>query len=128
MVAESSREVADSSLSVTRYIGNLSDVIEHMPASEEKDCNQTEGCPKVPVLQDGNNIRSGDREERDGTEDSRGDGNNLDIVDRSVDGRLGYTVGKLTGDPSMNLFGGLRTDLILAHSSLLRFPSSLTRS
>jgi len=45
LVAESSSKVVDTTLSVSRYVGNFTDMIEHMPTSEEEYGDQTKGSP-----------------------------------------------------------------------------------
>ena len=66
-----------------------------MAASEEQHGNETERSPKVTVLQDGCDIRPGDGNESDETENGGGNGNGLDPVNGAGDRRLWSVGGEL---------------------------------
>jgi len=71
-------------------------MIEHVSTGEQKNSNKADGSPEVPVLQDGCDIRSGDRNERDEAENTGSDGNRLHPIKGSVDCRLRNISGELS--------------------------------
>lgn len=63
-------------------------MVEHVSASEEKNSNQADGSPQVPVLEEGCKIWCGNGEERDEAEDSGCDGHNFHIIEWPRDWRF----------------------------------------
>ena len=64
-------------------------------------------------MENGHDVGGGDSDERNETENSSGDRNNLDPVDRAGDGWSGCVGGKLARDPGLNLLSRLRAGLPL---------------
>lgn len=63
LVRESSGKVYDIAIPITGYVRNLSDMVEHVAARKEQDDEETDGCPKVSVLNHREDIGSCDAEE-----------------------------------------------------------------
>lgn len=72
LVLETTRKVADAAIAVTSYVRDLPNVIKHLTAGEQKNGDQADGGPEVPVLNDGQHVGREHREESDGTHE---DGN-----------------------------------------------------
>ena len=87
LVLEATSEVADTTLAVGLNIGDLADVVEHVATGEEEDGDQADGCPEVAALEDGEDIGSSDGESGDRAEDGYGGSDDLDVVDRTGEGR-----------------------------------------
>jgi hypothetical protein len=104
LVLEATSEVADTALAVGLHVGDLADVVEHVSAREEQNGDQADGSPEVAVLDDGQEVRCGDGEEGEDTDDSGCYGNDLHVVDRALDGWVGR-VGKMAAEPSVDGFG-----------------------
>ena len=81
-------------------------MIEHVTTGKQKDSDKTEGSPEVSVLQDRDNVGSRDRNKCDDTENSGGDGNDFDPVDRSDNCGFRDIGRELSCQPGMHLFGG----------------------
>jgi len=79
-------------------------VVEHVSAREEQNGNQADGGPEVTVLNDRQKVRRGDREESDDTDDSGCDGDDLHVVDRANNGRVGR-FGEMAAEPCVDGFG-----------------------
>ena len=109
LVLEAASEVSEAALAVVASVGHLADVVEHVSAGEEQDENQADGSPQVAVLNDGKNVWRSDSEEGEDTDDSGCDGDDLEIVDRTLD-RWVRGVGKVTAQPSVNRLGLVGTD------------------
>jgi hypothetical protein len=56
LVLETTSKITYSTLAVTRNIRDLADMIEHVPAREEKNRNQADCGPKVAILYHRNDI------------------------------------------------------------------------
>ncbi len=102
MVGETPSKVRDTAFSITSDVGHFSNVVEHLAACEEKDDDQTDGSPKIPVLDDGRNIWMGDTDEGGDTEGDSSAGDKSKIVDRSGNGRF-ETLRKVARDPAVDL-------------------------
>lgn len=63
LVRESCGKVYDIAIPITGHVRNLSDMVEHVAASKEQDDEETDGCPKVSVLNHREDIGSCDAEE-----------------------------------------------------------------
>ena len=86
-------------------------MVEHVSAGEEQDKNQADGGPQVAVLDDGKDVGRSDSEEGNDTNDSSCDGDNLDIVDRTLD-RWVRGVGKVTAKPRVDRLSLVGADAI----------------
>lgn len=95
LILEASCKIADTALAIIGHVWNLSDMIEHVAACEEKDGNQADGSPEVAILNDWQNIWCGDGKEGDDTEHGGGCHGDLDVLDRSDERWMG-TVGELS--------------------------------
>ena len=84
-------------------------MVEHVSTGEQENRDKADRSPEVAVLEDRHNVRRGNGDERDYTEDSSSDRNRLDVVERSGNAGLRNIGGKLAGDPSLDLFRGLRS-------------------
>jgi hypothetical protein len=111
LVLETAGEVGETTLAVVASVGHLADVVEHVAAGEEQDKDQADGGPQVAVLDDWKDVGRGDGEECEGTDDSSRDGDDLDIVDRTLDRRV-RGVGKVTAQPRVNRLSLVGTDAI----------------
>lgn len=111
LVLETTSEVANSALAIGCNVGNLADVVEHVAAGEEQDSDQADGGPEVAVLDDREEVRRGDGQEGEDTDNGCCDGDNLDIVDRANDGRV-RTLREMAAEPCVNGFGLVGTDAI----------------
>jgi len=69
-------------------------VIEHVPAGEQQNSDQTDRGPEVAVLDDRQKIRPRHAQERDPAEHSSGSDCILDIVDRTNEWWM-WGVGKM---------------------------------
>jgi hypothetical protein len=88
-------------------------VVEHVSAGEEQDGDQADGSPEVTVLDDRKQVGCGDGQECEDTDDSSRDGDDLHIVDRTLD-RWVRRVGKMTAKPCVD-----RLSLVGADESLV---------
>lgn len=111
LVLETAGEIGETALAIVTGIWNLADVVEHVSAGEEQDENQADGGPEVAVLDDGKDVGRGDGEECEDTDDGSCDGNDLDIVDGTLD-RWVRGVGKVTAQPRVNRLSLVGTDAI----------------
>jgi hypothetical protein len=109
LVLETAGEVGETALAVSASVGHFADVVEHVPACEEKDGDQADGSPKVAVLDDGKKVGRGDCQEGEDTDDGSRDGDDLHIVDRTLDRRV-RGVGKVTAQPRVDRLSLVRTD------------------
>lgn len=103
---ETSSKVADATLSITRHVWNLSDMVEHMSTCKEENSDQADGSPKIPVLDDRGEVWCGNGEEGDETENSGCNSHSLDIVEWSRHRGL-LALRKVSSDPSVDRVGGL---------------------
>jgi hypothetical protein len=85
LVAEATRKVCHATLAVTGHIRSLPDMVEHMSTSEKQHGDQAECRPKVAVLQDRDNVGRSDGNERDGSENGGGYGDDLYPINRAGD-------------------------------------------
>jgi hypothetical protein len=76
-------------------------VVEHVSASEEQDSDQTDSGPEVAVLDDWENVGRGDGQESENTDDSSRDGDDLHVVDRTLDWWV-RRVRKMAAEPCVN--------------------------
>ena len=111
LVLETAGEVGETTLAIVASVGHLADVVEHVSTGEEQDKDQADGGPQVAVLDDWKDVGRGDGEECEGTDDSSRDGDDLDIVDRTLD-RWVRGVGKVTAQPRVNRLSLVGTDAI----------------
>lgn len=109
LVLETAGEVGETTLAIVTSVGHLADVVEHVSAGEEQDKNQADGGPQVAVLDDGKDVGRSDSEEGNDTNDSSCDGDNLDIVDRTLD-RWVRGVGKMAAKPRVHRLGLVGAD------------------
>lgn len=128
LVAKAPGKIVDSALAIARYVGRLPDVVEHVPASEEQDGDETDGSPEIAVLQDGKYVRRGDGEESDGAKNSGGDGDELDVVDGAGDGGFGDVGWELARYPCVEVLCCLRAVRVLVDMSVTRGLSCLPSS
>lgn len=120
LVLETASKVADATLAITSNVGDLSDVVEHVAAGEEKHHDQAEGSPQIAVLDDGQNVGGGDGDEGDEAEDSSGHGDNLDVVD-GADNRRVRALGEVARDPGVDAVGGLAARQVISRvASVIR--------
>lgn len=77
LVAESTSKVVDAALAVTLNVGCLTDVVEHVARGKEEDSNQREGSPEVAVLEERQNVGSGDGNSGDTSKYGGGDRDDL---------------------------------------------------
>lgn len=89
LIGEAPSKVADTALAISGNVGDLADVIEHVPAGEEQDRNQAHGRPHVSVLYNGPNEGPGHCEECDDAEDDGCQYSDANIIDRASNGRSG---------------------------------------
>ena len=104
LVLEATSEVADTTLAVGLNIGDLADVIEHVSAGEEQNGDQADGGPEVAVLNDRQKVRCGDCKEGEDTDDSGRYGDDLHVVDWTLDGWV-RRVGEMAAEPCVDGFG-----------------------
>lgn len=108
LVLETSGKVVNVTLSISRDVRNLADLVEHVATSAGKDHDDGDGGPDVSVLDNGNDVwpeletNAADTEQRDCG------GDDQEVVDRALDGRL-RSVGHVTGDPAVDLLRNLRS-------------------
>jgi hypothetical protein len=117
LVLEATSEVADTALAVGLNIGNLADVVEHVSAREEQNGDQADGSPEVAVLNDWQEVRCGDGKEGEDTDDSGCYGDDLHVVDRTLDGWVGR-VGEMAAEPCVDGFGLVGAGRVLLGLSL----------
>ena len=86
-------------------------MVEHVSTGEEQDKNQADGSPQVAVLDDGKDVGRSDGEECEDTDNGSRDGNDLHIVDRTLDRRV-RGVGKVTAQPRVDGLSLVGTDAI----------------
>lgn len=111
LVLEATGEVADTTLAVGSNIRDLANVVEHVTAGEEQDHDQADSSPEVAVLDNGKDVGRGNSQECEDTDNRGGDGDDLNIVDRTLDRRV-RRVGKMAAQPCVNGFGLVGTDTI----------------
>lgn len=111
LVLETAGKVGETTLAIVTSVGHLANVVEHVSAGEEQDENQADGGPQVAVLDDGKNVGRSDCEEGDDTNDSSGNSDDLDIVDRALD-RWVRGIGKVTAKPRVDRLGLVGADAI----------------
>ena len=111
LVLEATGEVADTTLAISSNVRNLANVIEHVTAGEEQDHDQADGSPEVAVLDNGENVGRGNSQECEDTDNGGCDGDDLNIVDGTLDRRV-RRVGKMAAQPCVNGLGLVGTDTI----------------
>ena len=80
LVGKSSSKIRNATFSISRHVRHLSDMIEHVSASKQKDSDQADSRPQIAILNDRHNVGVGDTEERNDAEEYCGDGHNAYIV------------------------------------------------
>lgn len=83
LVREARCKILNAPMSVAGHIWNFSNVIEHLPTREQKDGDETDASPKVSILYDRKNVRSGDSHEGDEPKENSYGRDNANVVDRS---------------------------------------------
>ncbi len=63
LIREAASKVIDTTFAVTRNVGHLSDVIEHVSARKQENGDETYRGPQVPVLDHGKDVARGDTKE-----------------------------------------------------------------
>lgn len=111
LVLETAGEVGETALAIVTSVGHLADVVEHVSAGEEQDKDQADSGPQVAVLDDGKDVGRSDGKECDDTDDGSCNGDNLDIIDRTLD-RWMRGVGKVTAQPRVDRLSLVGTDAI----------------
>lgn len=96
LVLESASKIAHSALVIRHDVRYFADMIEHVPACEQQDCNEADCGPTVAVLDHRQDIRRRDREKRDQSQDGGDDEGDLEVVDWT-DERWMWNVGELAG-------------------------------
>ena len=86
-------------------------MVEHVSTCEEQDSDQADGSPEVAVLDNGKKVGRSDCQEGEDTDDGSRDGDNLHIVDRTLDRGM-RRVGKVTAQPCVNRLSLVGTDAI----------------
>ena len=112
LVLETTGKVRNPALSVACNVGDLADVVEHVATGEEQDSNQTDGSPEIAALEDGKDIGSSNGESGDRSEDGYGGGDDLDVVDRTGEGRSRAC--DMASEPGVNGLGSNDTGVLLA--------------
>jgi hypothetical protein len=88
LVLETAGEVGETTLAIVTSVGHLADVVEHVSTGEKQDGDQADGSPEVAVLDDGKEVGRGDGEESEDTDDGSRDGDDLHIVDWTLNRRV----------------------------------------
>lgn len=60
LVLEAPGKVSDAALAVTGNVGDFSDVVEHVAGCEEENHDDADGGPEVAVLEEGEDVGTGD--------------------------------------------------------------------
>ena len=100
-------------LTVPTHIRDSSNVVEHVPGGEEKDGDQADSGPEVPVLDHGKDIRSRHGDQGDKPYHGGADDGDLHVVDRAYEGGM-WDGRELAGDPGVDGFRcvGARDDML----------------
>lgn len=100
-------------LPITTDIRYSPDVVEHVPGGEEKDGDQADSGPEVPVLDHGKDIRSRHGDQGDKPYHGGADDGNLHVVDGAYEGGM-WDGRELAGDPGVDGFRcvGARDDML----------------
>lgn len=88
-------------------------MIEHVTTSKQEDGDEADGRPDVAALDDGHGVGPGHKAGGYGTGDGNSSNDPFQPVDRSLDGRV-WAVGKVAGEPLVNLLSRLRSVVLLA--------------
>lgn len=107
LVLETTGEVGDPTATIGRDIWYLPDMVEHVPADEEQDRDQTDSSPDVSVLNNRQHIRPGDIGQREETRHYDEGDDPLEPVDRTLN-RWVWATRHVAGEPLVNLLGSLR--------------------
>ena len=118
LALEASGEVADSAPTISSDVGHLSNMVEHVPASEEQNRYQTYRCPDIPVLQNRQDVRRSRGQERTRTENNRDSRYPAHPINRTLDFRV-WAVRQMAGEPSVHLFSGWGA--VLSQTMQIRF-------
>ena len=116
LILEAPCKITDPTPTVTADIRHPPDVIEHVSGCEQEHGDQAQASPYITILDNGHGVRVGDGYERDETENGGCDGDKVDPIEGSFDRRL-RSIGKLSRDPGVDGFGGLRSENALGTSN-----------
>jgi hypothetical protein len=108
LIGETASKVADAPTSITSNVRHLSNVIEHVAASEQKNSDQADGSPDVAILNNWKNIRPGNAQKSNCSQNRSGDSNATNPIDWTVHRRM-WSVGEMSRYPRMDLLSCLRT-------------------
>ena len=114
LVLETGGKVADATLSIASHVGDLSDLVEHVPASEHEDTNQAQGRPGVPALDNRQDIGPSLETDASASENRNDTDDPGDVIDGAFDSGVG-SVREVTGKPAVNLLGLLGTVMPCQH-------------
>lgn len=125
MALEPRGKVVDATTSITSYIRHLSDLVEHMAASEQENTDQAQACPNIAVLDDGEHIRPG---LENNTCDAQSADNRYypsDVIDWSAHSRV-RSVRQVPREPYVHILGRLRSKKSISIASNHHNPKIIT--
>lgn len=97
-------EVCDSTAAISCDVRHLADVVEHMPAGKEQNCDQAEGCPDIAVLHNGDHIGRCRRQQCTSTKDNSDPRPPPHPVDGPFNLRM-RSIWQVPSQPASDLFG-----------------------
>jgi hypothetical protein len=106
LVLETSGEVVDVTLSISRDVGNLADLVEHVTSSTGQDHDDGKRGPDVAVLNNRQNIWPDLGANSHSSEHGNSGSYPQNVVDRTLDGWL-RSVRHVAGDPVVDLLCNL---------------------
>lgn len=104
LILEPSGKITHPALPISRHIGNLPNMVEHVPGREQEDGDQGDRGPEVAVLDDGQQVRGCDGAEGDQTQHRRRRDGEFHVVERPPEFRV-RDVGELAREPGVDGFG-----------------------
>lgn len=101
LILKSTSKVMQAALPIRCSIRDTADVIEHVPTCEQENADQADSGPEIPVLDEGEDVRCGYREERDQAENGGDDEGDFEVVDRTDERWMG-DIWHLAGEPGVD--------------------------
>lgn len=102
LVLESARKVADAATAIASNVWHLPYVVEHMTAGKQKDGNQADGGPEIPILDDGQDVWRGRNCQSTYSEDYDDGRSPPQVIDGPLDWGM-WSVRQVACDPCVNL-------------------------
>lgn len=129
LVLEAACKIRDAASPISSDVWHLADVVVHVTAGEEQNGNKAASCPDVAALDDGENVRPGNKCKCSATEQDHDSRHQAYPVHRPLDRRM-RSVWKVSRNPAVDLLSGLGPGVCVSWLFALHpsIPQTLTRS